>query len=112
MLYLGSIPHHKLPQPNDSPAQVIKADDVSLLLYNTFPYFVPAVDPLILAASCHIFLQRERARKHDVARQDATNQQTMAEAYQKEFFNVSFPAEYVAHVEINRPEKMNAFKEV
>ncbi|RYN24851.1 hypothetical protein AA0113_g12713 [Alternaria arborescens] len=36
----------------------------------------------------------------------------MAEAYQKEFFNVSFPAEYVAHVEINRPEKMNAFKEV
>ncbi|KAI4909608.1 putative secondary metabolism biosynthetic enzyme [Alternaria incomplexa] len=36
----------------------------------------------------------------------------MAEAYQKEFFNVSFPAEYVAHVEINRPEKLNAFKEV
>ncbi|EMD93668.1 hypothetical protein COCC4DRAFT_28941 [Bipolaris maydis ATCC 48331] len=36
----------------------------------------------------------------------------MAEAYQKEFFNVSFPVEYVAHVEINRPEKMNAFKEV
>ncbi|CAN9224013.1 unnamed protein product [Alternaria alternata] len=36
----------------------------------------------------------------------------MAEAYQKEFFNVSFPAEYVAHVEINRPEKMNAFKEI
>ncbi|CAN9095262.1 unnamed protein product [Alternaria alternata] len=36
----------------------------------------------------------------------------MAEAYQKEFFNVSFPTEYVAHVEINRPEKMNAFKEV
>ncbi|KAI4684326.1 uncharacterized protein J4E84_006314 [Alternaria hordeiaustralica] len=36
----------------------------------------------------------------------------MAEAYQKEFFNVSFPTEYVAHVEINRPEKLNAFKEV
>ncbi|KAI4614303.1 putative secondary metabolism biosynthetic enzyme [Alternaria ethzedia] len=36
----------------------------------------------------------------------------MAEAYQKEFFNVSFPAECVAHVEINRPEKLNAFKEV
>jgi len=35
-----------------------------------------------------------------------------AEAYKKEFFNVTFPAEYVAHVEINRPEKMNAFKEV
>ncbi|KAF1844994.1 delta-delta-dienoyl-CoA isomeras-like protein [Cucurbitaria berberidis CBS 394.84] len=35
-----------------------------------------------------------------------------AAAYQKEFFNVSFPAEYVAHVEINRPEKLNAFKEV
>ncbi|KAG9189134.1 Delta3,5-Delta2,4-dienoyl-CoA isomerase [Alternaria panax] len=36
----------------------------------------------------------------------------MAEAYQKEFFNVSFPAEHVAYVEINRPEKMNAFKEI
>ncbi|KAG9203735.1 hypothetical protein G6514_002348 [Epicoccum nigrum] len=36
----------------------------------------------------------------------------MADAYNLEFFNVSFPAEYVAHVEINRPEKMNAFKEV
>jgi 1,4-dihydroxy-2-naphthoyl-CoA synthase len=36
----------------------------------------------------------------------------MAEAYQKEFFNVTFPAEYVAHVEINRPEKLNAFKEM
>jgi delta(3,5)-delta(2,4)-dienoyl-CoA isomerase len=32
--------------------------------------------------------------------------------YQYEFFNVSFPAEYVAHVEINRPEKLNAFKEM
>jgi delta(3,5)-delta(2,4)-dienoyl-CoA isomerase len=29
-----------------------------------------------------------------------------------EFFNVSFPAEYVAHVEINRQEKLNAFVEV
>jgi delta(3,5)-delta(2,4)-dienoyl-CoA isomerase len=36
----------------------------------------------------------------------------MAEAYKYEFFKVSFPAEYVAHVEINRPEKLNAFKEV
>lgn len=36
----------------------------------------------------------------------------MAAAYQKEFFNVTFPVEYVAHVEINRPEKMNAFKEI
>lgn len=35
-----------------------------------------------------------------------------AEAYRKEFFNVTFPTEYVAHVEINRPEKLNAFKEV
>ncbi len=25
------------------------------------------------------------------------------------FFNLSMPAEYVAHVEINRPEKLNAF---
>lgn len=37
---------------------------------------------------------------------------TNAEAYKKDFFNVTFPAEYVAHVEINRPEKINAFKEV
>lgn len=36
----------------------------------------------------------------------------MADAYKKDFFNVTFPAEYVAHVEINRPEKMNAFHEV
>jgi len=35
-----------------------------------------------------------------------------ADTYKQEFFNVTFPAEYVAHVEINRPEKMNAFKEV
>ena len=26
-----------------------------------------------------------------------------------QFFNVSFPAEYVAHVEINRPQKLNSF---
>lgn len=25
-----------------------------------------------------------------------------------QFFNVTFPAEYVAHVEINRPQKLNA----
>lgn len=25
------------------------------------------------------------------------------------FFNVTVPAQYVAHVEINRPEKLNAF---
>ena len=36
----------------------------------------------------------------------------MAEEYKYEYFNVSFPAEYVAHVEINRPEKLNAFKEM
>lgn len=32
--------------------------------------------------------------------------------YKYEYFNVSFPAEYVAHVEINRPKKLNAFVEV
>ncbi|KAL5113663.1 hypothetical protein ACEQ8H_008450 [Pleosporales sp. CAS-2024a] len=32
--------------------------------------------------------------------------------YQYDFFNVTFPAEYVAHVEINRPEKLNAFHQV
>lgn len=26
-------------------------------------------------------------------------------------FNVTFPQEYVAHVEINRPEKLNSFFE-
>ncbi|KAF2468454.1 delta-delta-dienoyl-CoA isomeras-like protein [Lindgomyces ingoldianus] len=35
----------------------------------------------------------------------------MAEKYEYEYFNVTFPAEYVAHVEINRPEKLNAFVE-
>jgi delta(3,5)-delta(2,4)-dienoyl-CoA isomerase len=27
------------------------------------------------------------------------------------YFNVDFPSQYVAHVEINRPEKLNAFFE-
>lgn len=36
----------------------------------------------------------------------------MATDYNYEFFNVTFPVEWVAHVEINRPEKLNAFKEV
>ncbi|KAF1986235.1 ClpP/crotonase [Aulographum hederae CBS 113979] len=31
--------------------------------------------------------------------------------YNLDYFKVSFPAEYVIHVEINRPEKMNAFIE-
>ncbi|KAK7734610.1 hypothetical protein SLS57_000307 [Botryosphaeria dothidea] len=31
--------------------------------------------------------------------------------YSYEYFNVTFPEEYVAHVEINRPEKLNAFIE-
>ncbi|KAL1642895.1 hypothetical protein SLS58_005136 [Diplodia intermedia] len=34
-----------------------------------------------------------------------------AEEYKYEYFNVTFPQEYVAHVEINRPEKLNAFVE-
>lgn len=28
-----------------------------------------------------------------------------------QFFTISHPAEYIAHVEINRPEKLNAFYE-
>ena len=35
----------------------------------------------------------------------------MAPSYNYEYFNVTFPGEYVAQVEINRPEKMNAFNE-
>ncbi|EMC92556.1 hypothetical protein BAUCODRAFT_295553 [Baudoinia panamericana UAMH 10762] len=31
--------------------------------------------------------------------------------YKYEFFNVTFPSEYVAQVEINRPQKLNAFHE-
>ena len=27
------------------------------------------------------------------------------------YFNLTYPLPFVAHVEINRPEKMNAFKE-
>lgn len=33
-------------------------------------------------------------------------------SYNHEYFNVTFPAEYVAQVEINRPQKLNAFIEV
>jgi Delta3,5-Delta2,4-dienoyl-CoA isomerase len=36
----------------------------------------------------------------------------MSNEYNYEYFNVTFPAEYVAQVEINRPEKLNAFIEV
>jgi Delta3,5-Delta2,4-dienoyl-CoA isomerase len=32
-------------------------------------------------------------------------------SYNIKYFKVSYPAEYVAHVEIDRPDKMNAFKE-
>ena len=35
----------------------------------------------------------------------------MTSSYDYETFEVTFPAEYVAHVEINRPEKLNSFKE-
>jgi len=31
--------------------------------------------------------------------------------YTYEYFTVSFPSEYVAYVEINRPQKLNAFIE-
>ena len=31
-----------------------------------------------------------------------------ASKYDYKHFKVTFPAEYVAHVEFNRPEKMNA----
>lgn len=34
------------------------------------------------------------------------------EDYKYDYFNVTSPREYVAQVEINRPEKMNAFIEV
>lgn len=32
-------------------------------------------------------------------------------SYAYKHFNVTFPAEYVAHVEINRADKMNSFFE-
>ena len=35
----------------------------------------------------------------------------MPDTYNYEYFNVTFPHEYVAQVEINRPEKLNAFIE-
>lgn len=41
---------------------------------------------------------------HDIAA-------TMPETYNYEYFNVTFPEQWVAQVEINRPEKMNAFIE-
>ncbi|KAF1831734.1 ClpP/crotonase [Decorospora gaudefroyi] len=34
------------------------------------------------------------------------------DSYEYKYFNVTFPSEHVAHVEINRPEKLNAFVEV
>lgn len=35
----------------------------------------------------------------------------MPGTYDYEYFNVTFPSEYVAQIEINRPEKLNAFIE-
>ena len=32
-------------------------------------------------------------------------------SFSYKYFNVTFPKEYVAHVEINRPQKLNAFFE-
>jgi hypothetical protein len=43
---------------------------------------------------------------------DKKETDNMTTDYNYEFFNVTFPQEWVAHVEINRPEKMNAFKEM
>lgn len=36
----------------------------------------------------------------------------MASEYNYDLFNVTFPKEFVAQVEINRPDKLNAFNEV
>jgi hypothetical protein len=36
---------------------------------------------------------------------------TMAATYSYNHFNITFPQEHIVHVEINRPEKMNAFFE-
>lgn len=35
----------------------------------------------------------------------------MASNYSPKYFNITFPQEYVAHVEINRPNQLNAFFE-
>lgn len=35
----------------------------------------------------------------------------MASNYSPKHFNITFPQEYVAHVEINRPNQLNAFFE-
>ncbi|KAF2197895.1 ClpP/crotonase [Delitschia confertaspora ATCC 74209] len=36
----------------------------------------------------------------------------MSNDYNYDYFNITFPAQYVAQVEINRPEKLNAFIEI
>jgi hypothetical protein len=56
--------------------------------------------------------QQELGSYHQRTEEARRKKAKMAEPYTKDFFNVTFPAEYVAHVEINRPEKMNAFKEM
>ena len=35
----------------------------------------------------------------------------MADKYTPKHFNVSFPREFVAHLETNRPDKLNAYFE-
>ena len=41
-----------------------------------------------------------------------SSQATTMPAYTYDYFNVTFPKQYVAQVEINRPQKLNAFIEV
>lgn len=45
------------------------------------------------------------------SREGKKDKMANANDYKFDYFNVTFPSEYVAHVEINRPEKMNAFFE-
>jgi hypothetical protein len=56
-----------------------------------------------------VYIQKELAKGYPITKAD---NMANADAYKYDFFNVTFPAEYVAHVEINRPEKMNAFMEM
>jgi len=100
------------PQPNDSRVQVIKADDVSLLTLTLILAICNIQDYEHIPTRPIKRKSKERREAATVASSGKRPTSTMAEAYQKEFFNVSFPTEYVAHVEINRPEKLNAFKEV
>lgn len=67
--------------------------------------------PVIIKPTLYILLH-PRLRSHSLPAARCTSNTTtviMSSETSYKYFNVTIPSEYVAHVEINRPDKLNAF---